>query len=66
MVLADPGLVIAQRVEPLDQFEIAPKREGRIVADPMEGGEKYTEAQAAMGHVENLSWNLWSKPRLAG
>jgi hypothetical protein len=49
MVLADPGLVVAQGVEPLDQFDVAFQRERRVLAGTMEGGEDDAEGQAAVG-----------------
>src|SRR4051812_3100080 len=53
MVLADPGLVVAQAVEPGDQLEVAAQRQRRVVPDPVEGGEEDAEAQAGMGHGDD-------------
>jgi hypothetical protein len=49
MVLAEPGLIIAAAVEPLDQFEIASQRERRVDAGFVKGCKKDTEAQAVYG-----------------
>ncbi len=51
MVLADPSLVVAELVEPFDQLEVARHRQGRVVAETMEGRQKHAEFQAALGHV---------------
>ena len=47
-MLADPGLVVAEVVEPLDQFQVAAQRQGRVVAHAMEWGKENAEAQALM------------------
>jgi hypothetical protein len=54
MVLADPRLVIAEVIEPLDQFDVTVDGEGWIFAKPVEWGEEDTEGQAAMGHEAML------------
>src|ERR1700742_5098277 len=46
MVLAEPGLIIATAVEPLDQLEIASQRERWVDAGFVKGRKKDTEAQA--------------------
>src|SRR2546422_7109 len=38
VVLADPGLVVAESVEPLDQLEVTLQCEGRVLAHAVEGG----------------------------
>ena len=50
VVLADPGLVVAELVEPGDELEVAREGQGRVVAHAVEGREEDAEAQAAMGH----------------
>jgi hypothetical protein len=40
MVLADPRLLVAQRIEVVDQFEVAAKTQGRIFVEGVEGGEE--------------------------
>jgi len=49
-VLADPGLVIAQVVEPLDELHVSGQRQRRILAHAMEGGEEDTEFHSAVSH----------------
>ena len=51
MMLADPGLVVAQLVDPPDQLHVARHAERRVLADPVEGCEKDAEAHAA--HVSS-------------
>ena len=43
VVLADPGFVVAEVVEVLDQLDIALKREGGMLANAVEGGEEEAE-----------------------
>ena len=43
MVLADPGFVVAQVVEPLHQLEVAVYRKSRILTHPMEGTQEYAK-----------------------
>jgi quinol monooxygenase YgiN len=50
VMLADPRLVIAEPVEPLDQLEVARHRQGRVLAEPMKRGEKDAEFHAALRH----------------
>ena len=49
MVLAAPELVVAERVELLDEVEIAAELQHRILADRMMRGEKGAEFQACHG-----------------
>ena len=51
MMLADPRLVVAEPVEPLDQLEVARHRQGRVLAEPVERGEKDAEFHAALRHA---------------
>ena len=50
VVLADPDLVVAQVVEPLDQLHVAIDGERRILAHPVEGRQEDTELHPAVGH----------------
>ena len=54
VVLADPGLVVAEVVEPLEQFHVAADGERRVLAEPVERGEEDAEFQAAMRHTPCL------------
>ena len=47
VVLADPGLVVAEPVEVRDQLEVALERQGRVLAGRMERREEHPEAQPA-------------------
>ena len=49
-MFADPGLIVAELVEPLDQFQIAMQCERGIVADPVERRQEDAEAQAVVSH----------------
>jgi hypothetical protein len=49
MVLAAPELVITERIELLDQIEVAPELEHRMLPDRMMRGEKSSEFQARHG-----------------
>ncbi len=40
VVLADPGFVVAELVEQLDQLEVALEGEGGVLAEPVEGARK--------------------------
>jgi len=44
MMLADPGFVVTELVHPLDEFDIAFEREGRIFIERMEGRDEGAEA----------------------
>jgi hypothetical protein len=46
MMVADPGLVAAQRIELLVQFQVALPGQGRIDTRCVKGGEKNSEAHA--------------------
>ena len=50
MMLAAPELVVAQLVEPLDQLHVAPDRERRVLAHPMERREEDAEFQTPVCH----------------
>ena len=56
-MLADPGLVVAELVDPLDQLHVARHAERRVLADPMERGEEDAERQplviAGLCHVKS-------------
>ncbi len=54
MVLADPGLVVAEVIEPLEQFDVAADGQRGVLAQPMERGEEDAEFQAAMRHAPSL------------
>src|SRR3546814_21023889 len=50
MMLADPGLVVADRVEVLDQLHVALERRGRVLADRVERRQEDTETHVTRGH----------------
>src|SRR5262249_23526194 len=50
VVLADPGLVVAQLVEPPHQLEVAVETRGRVFVHGMERGEEDPEAQRRRVH----------------
>src|SRR5262245_51006633 len=54
VMLADPGLVIAQVVEPLDQFHVSGQRQRRILAHAMERSKEDAEFHSGMSH--GTSW----------
>ena len=54
VMLADPGFVVAQPVQPLEQLDIAVDRQRRVFPDPMERCQEDAELHAAMGHVPVL------------
>ena len=49
MMFTDPGLVIAERIQLLQQFQIAFERKRRVLADTVKRREEGTEAKAS-GH----------------
>jgi hypothetical protein len=53
MMLADPRLVETERVEVLDEFEVALQRQRRVGAGAVERCDEVSEAQ--LGHPWNLS-----------
>ena len=58
VVLADPGFVVAQVIQPLEGFEVALEAEGGVFAEPVEGGQEDSELHA---------WGQWhSGAPLAG
>ena len=59
MVLAEPGLIIAAAVEPLDQLEIASQRERRVDAGFVKGRKKDTEAQAVHGRSSAVCYGVF-------
>src|SRR6202043_1610026 len=72
MVLAAPELVIAERVELLDQIEIAAELQHRMLADRMMRGEEGSEFQARHGFLSGIlllfDWldrqaTCWRAPR---
>jgi ATPase subunit of ABC transporter with duplicated ATPase domains len=57
VVFPDPRLVVAELIEPLDQFEVAAQREARVLAGRMERRDEDSEAHARderSGQVELL------------
>ena len=46
VVLADPGLVVAELVEPLDQLHVAGHGQRGVLADPVERRQEDAELQA--------------------
>ena len=50
VVLADPGLVIAELVQPLDQLQVALDRQRRVLVDRVERRDEGAEAQACGQH----------------
>ncbi len=55
-MLADPGLVIVQPVEMLDQLHVALDGERRVLAQRMKRGEEDSGSQIAVLHVVFLRW----------
>src|SRR5258705_10701379 len=55
MVLAAPELVITQRVELLDEIEVAAELQHRMLADRMMRGEESTELEARHGVLSGIS-----------
>src|SRR5712692_6555949 len=55
-MLADPDLVVAQVIEPLDQLHVAVDGQGRILAYSMERSEEDAEFHSAMGHGFSMRW----------
>jgi hypothetical protein len=51
VVLADPGLVVAQVIEPLDQLHVAGQGKRGVLAQAMEGREEDAELHSAMRHA---------------
>src|SRR5262245_52051618 len=51
VVLADPGLVIAELVEPLDELEVALQRQRRVLVVGMERRQEDAGPQAIARHV---------------
>ena len=49
VMLADPRLVVAEAVEPLDQLQVAVEGRGRVLADGVERCEEDAEAHAIGG-----------------
>jgi hypothetical protein len=50
VMLADPSLLVAEPVQPFDEFEIAADRQRRIFLGRVEGCEEYPAAQQWFGH----------------
>ncbi|OIQ65183.1 hypothetical protein GALL_532600 [mine drainage metagenome] len=48
MMLADPGFVVVQLIQVLQQFHVAFQGENRVLVHRMEGGEE--DAAAKVGH----------------
>src|SRR5215470_17093654 len=55
VVFADPGLVVAEPVEPLEQFHVAREREVGIFAEAVERGEEDAEGHTFVGHGPDCS-----------
>ena len=53
VVLAHPHLVVAEVIEPLDQFHVARQRERGVLADPVERREEDAELHTFVGHAES-------------
>src|SRR5262249_19635066 len=62
VVLADPGLVVAELVQPLDQLEVAAQRQVGVLVHRVEGGHEDPEAQAGLEH----GGSSWGACRAAG
>ena len=59
VVLADPGFVIAQLVQPLDQLNVPSDGQGGIFANPVEGPQKDSKLHSFwQRHFGSLSNNL--------
>ena len=54
VVLADPGLVVAEVVEPLEQLEVAFQSQGGILAEPVEGSQEDTKRQPLHERHDNF------------
>src|ERR1035437_1890085 len=65
MMLAAPEFVVAERVELLDEIEVAAELQHRMLADRMMRGEEGSEFEACHGLLSGLycSWVLCSKLR---
>jgi hypothetical protein len=50
VVLADPRLVVAQLVHPLDERHVARQGARGVLVDRVEGGDEGAEAQTRRGH----------------
>ena len=50
VVLADPDLVVAQVVEPLDQLHVAVDRECRVLPHPVKWSQENAELHASVSH----------------
>src|SRR5438128_1974442 len=55
VVLADPDLVVAEPVEPLDQLHVAVHRERGVFAEAVEGGEEDAELHSFVAHGPDCS-----------
>ena len=64
MMLADPGLVIVEAVEMLDQLHVAFDRKRRVLAQRMEGREEDSGSEIAVLH--GCSFGLWGAVRACG
>jgi hypothetical protein len=53
VVLADPGLVVAEVVEPLEEFHVARHGERRVLAHAVERRQEDAELQTPMRHRSN-------------
>ena len=54
VVLADPGFVVAEVVEPLEQLQVTLQRQGGILAKPVEGSQENTERQPLHERHDNV------------
>ena len=59
VVFADPGFVVAQVVEPLQEFQVAFQGEGGVFADAVEGGHKDAELHAGGGGGHSVVSLVW-------
>src|SRR5262249_20269656 len=55
VMLADPGFVVAEPVEPLEQFHVAREREVGIFAEAVERREEDAEGHTFVGHGPDCS-----------
>ena len=56
VVLADPGFVIAQVIQPLEGFKVALEAEGGVFAEPVEGGQEDSNFMRGGSGIRALLW----------
>ena len=66
MMLADERLFVAERVEPLDQLQVAFEAERRVFADAVERGDENSELHHSSLVGQGLSRPPWPTAGLSG